>query len=413
MRGIISAMPRRAISLFRRIERALETIASGSTPLQTIQQTADFLVTNFSEDLGLIGGRIYHLDDEAYELVATFGGAGPAILGQRVDRDYLPIRRLLDTGTLVMHRDDPELDANLETILGTREVFAAAIVDSGHFVLSFDVVTEEDRQADLVSTLNIVRLAISQQLREERMAAVLEDARKIQSSILPVRMDAPGPFRVAARSRPAEVVGGDFYDLIPMDERAFSIVVADATGHGLPAALQVRDVFTGLRMGLTREYKLGRTLERLNRIIHGSRLATKFVSLFLAEIDIDGGLISCCAGHPPALLVRASGEMEHLSSGGLPLGPFPDARYVAEFRSFGEGDTLVVYTDGITEAQGEAEIEFGLERLEPLVVAARMSGPDEIVKLIFDAVDEFCGGQVDQDDQTVLVVQWQRETNDA
>ncbi|MCK5378748.1 MAG: PP2C family protein-serine/threonine phosphatase [Acidobacteria bacterium] len=403
-------MPRRTISLYHRIERALETIAAGSTPLQTIQQTADFLATSFSDDLGLIGGRIYRLDDESYELVATFGGAGAAILGQRVDPNYAPIRRLFDTGTLVMHRDDPELDPSLESLLGTREVFATAIVDGGNFILSFDVDAHEENREDLVSTLNIVRLAINQQLREERMAAVMEEARQIQTSILPRHMEAPGQFVVAARSLPAEVVGGDFYDLIPMDETAFSVVVADATGHGLPAALQVRDVFTGLRMGLSREYKLGRTLERLNGIIHGSRMATKFVSLFLAEIDLDGTMIHCSAGHPPALLVRASGEIERLAIGGLPLGPFPNARYTAGLTQFHKDDTLVMYSDGITEAHGVGEIEFGMDRLETMVVASRHLDPEALVENIFEEVSNFSGGKPAHDDQTVLVVQWRRSS---
>jgi sigma-B regulation protein RsbU (phosphoserine phosphatase) len=406
-------MPRRSISLYHRIERALETIAGGSTPLKTIQQTVDFLVSSFSDDLGLVGGRIYQLDDEAYELVTTFGGAGATILGQRVDPEYAPIRRLFTTGTLVMHRDDPELDSRLESRLGTRGVFAAMIVDDGKFVLSFDVDGEEDRREDLVSTLNIVRLAINQQLREERMAGIMEEARQIQTSILPRHMEAPGQFVVAARSLPAEIVGGDFYDLIPMDETAFSVVVADATGHGLPAALQVRDVFTGLRMGLSRDSKLGRTLERLNGIIYGSRMATKFVSLFLAEIDLDGTMIYCSAGHPPALLVRASGEIERLSIGGLPLGPFPNARYAAGMDEFRQGDTLVVYSDGITEAHGVGELEFGVDRLEVLVGQIRHMAPEAMVEAIFEQVADFSEGKPAHDDQTVLVVQWPRESENA
>ncbi len=402
-------MPRRAISLYHRIERALETIAAGSTPLETIQRTADFLVTSFADDLGLVGGRIYRLDDAAYELVATFGGAGMAVLGQRVDRDYPPIRKLFETGILVMHRDDPGLDRRLESLLGTREAFAAVIVDYGNFILSFDVDGAEDSRSDLVSTLNIVRLAINQQLREERMAAIMEDARQIQTSILPRTLEPPGPFTVAARSVPAEIVGGDFYDLIPLDDSAFSVVVADATGHGLPAALQVRDVFTGLRMGLSREYKLGRTLERLNRIIHGSRMATKFVSLFLAEIDRDGTMIHCCAGHPPGMLVRWSGEVERLSVGGLPLGPFPEARYTAGLTRLEPGDTLVMYSDGITEAHGTGEAEYGMERFEELLVEHHHRDPEFLVETIFEAVDAFSGGVAPHDDQTVLVVKRRRE----
>ena len=390
----------------------METIAGGSSPLETIQTTAHFLADTFTDDLGLKGGRIYSFDDGDYELVATFGLVGKIPLGQQVGADYMPIRHLLETGVAVMHRDDPGLDPTLEDLLGTGEVFAAIVVDDGHFILSFDVDAPHIAVDDLISTLNIVRLAINQQLREVRMAVVMEDARRIQTSILPRHLPSPGDFTLAGRCLAAEIVGGDFYDVIELDDASFDVVVADATGHGLPAALQVRDVFTGLRMGLSREYKLGGTLERLNRIIHRSRLATKFVSLFLAEIDLSGTIMYCCAGHPPALLVRASGEVERLAAGGLPLGPFPNARYTAGLSKIGPGDTLVIYTDGITEAHGVGETEFELDRLEELVVSARDLDPEALVERIFAEVQAFSGSETLHDDQTVLVVQRRKESDD-
>ena len=112
------------------------------------------------------------------------------------------------------------------------------------------------------------------------------------------------------------------------------------------------------------------------------------------------------AGHPPALLVRASGEIERLAIGGLPLGPFPNARYTAGLTQFHKDDTLVMYSDGITEAHGVGEIEFGMDRLETLVVASRHLDPEALVEKIFEEVSTFSGGKPAHDDQTVLVVQW-------
>ncbi len=139
-------------------------------------------------------------------------------------------------------------------------------------------------------------------------------------------------------------------------------------------------------------------------------MATKFVSLFLAEIDLDGTMIHCSAGHPPALLVRASGVIERLAIGGLPLGPFANAKYTAGLDHFHEGDTLIAYTDGITEAHGTGEIEFGMDRLEDLVIDSRHLEPEAIVEKIFEKVVAFSGGEPAHDDQTVLVVQWPRES---
>jgi len=398
-------MERRSISLYHRIERALETIVSASTPLETIQKTAGFLLDSFSEDLGLCGGRIYALDGKHYELVATFGTVEKTELGFKVSREYPALWKLLDHGVHIMDRNDPELDEDIEQGAGSGEHFAAIIVDDGNYILSFDFTEESSgtREA-LMATLNIIRLAINQKLREERMDALIEDARRIQKSILPRRLPQPGNFLMAARSEPAEIVGGDFYDIINLDEHSFVAVIADATGHGLPAALQVRDIFTGLRMGLSREYKISRTLERLNRIIHHSRLATKFVSLFLIEIDLDGQAFYCCAGHPPALLRTATGEIRALRTGGLLLGPLAGTRYVVSGIKINPGDTLLMYTDGITEIENPDGDEFGVGALEKILSGPNYHQPDRLIEEIFETIHEFAGPDYRQDDQTALVI---------
>ncbi len=397
-------MPRTDLSLFRRIERALETIALGPDALETIHNTADFLAENFAEDLGIQGGRIYSQDDGSFELVETFGSASRNPIGFRVWKTYPPFEQLLDVGSVVMRRDDPRLDQRIEADLGTQEWFAAIAVADSKYVLSFDVESTGDDNEYLVSTLNIMRLAINQKLREERVMGIIEEARQIQNSILPRHLPQPGDFEIAARSVAAEIVGGDFYDVITLDERNFDVVVADATGHGLPAALQVRDVFTGLRMGLSREFKLGRTVQRLNRIIHRSRLATKFVTLFLGEIDLDGTVFYCNAGHPAALLIRADGSVEYLRSGGMILGPNPDASYTVGVEHIEPGDLLALYTDGITEAEDGHDEEYGRDRLVRTLRNARHLDPLAIVDRIFSDVDDFAARSHPADDQTLLVV---------
>lgn len=398
-------MPRSSISLFRRIERALETIALGSDPLETIQLTSQVLADTFTEDLGIRGGRIYSRSDGSYELVSTFGDLTKAPVGLRIWRTYPPFEQLLDTGAIVMAKDDPRLDQRLEEDLGTRDWFAAIAVADGQYVLSFDVQTDQPSRDDLMATLNIIRLAVNLKLREERMLAIMEDSRQIQNSILPRHLPNPGDFEIAARSVPAEIVGGDFYDVITFDGDMFVVVTADATGHGLPAALQVRDVFTGLRMGLSREFKLTRTLERLNTIIHHSRLATKFVSLFLAEIHPNGTVLYCNAGHPPALLIRVDRSWEKLRTGGILIGPTPAATYQIGIAEMEPGDVLVMYTDGITEAAPEGSLEeYGEDRLLHVMQAVRHLDPVAIVDRVFMDVGEFSEISPPTDDQTLVIV---------
>jgi sigma-B regulation protein RsbU (phosphoserine phosphatase) len=303
-----------------------------------------------------------------------------------------------------MRRDDERLDQRLEADLGTREWFAAIAVAEARYVLSFDVASLDGDREELRATLNIIRLAVNQKLREERMKEIIEDARLIQNSILPRQLPQPGDFEIAARTVAAEIVGGDFYDVITLDDNTFDVAVADATGHGLPAALQVRDVFTGLRMGLSREYKITRTVQRLNTIIHRSRLATKFVTLFLGEFDVNGTLIYCNAGHPAALLIRADGSVVRLATTGLILGPNPRATYGFGLESVEPGDLVAIYSDGLTEAEGADEEEYGRDRLVRALRTARHLDPIAIVDRVFSDVEGYSASSPPADDQTLVVV---------
>lgn len=402
-------MPSRTRSLFHRVESALETIALASTPLETIHDTAEFLTANFADDFGIRGGRIYRHTDGSYELVKGFGEAKEAPIGFRVWKTYPPFEEMLETGIVIMKSTDDRLDQHLEKELGTREYFAAITVSDGQYVLSFDVEASGDDHEELHRTLNIIRLAVNQKLREERMVAIMEDARQIQNSILPRHLPKPGDFEIAARSVAAEIVGGDFYDVIVLDDEIFDVVIADAAGHGLPAALQVRDVFTGLRMALTREFKLSRTVQRLNEIINRSRLATKFVSLALLEIDVKGSIIYCNAGHPRPILMRTDGSVERLDRGGPILGPVPNASYAIGVQCMGPGDLIVLYTDGVTEATADDDEEYGHERLIHSVRTVRHLDPAAIVDRIFTDACEFAPKSPPEDDQTVVVIKRQIE----
>lgn len=392
-------------SMFRRVAKTLSVIEQGENPLATIRAAADHMVRNFHAELGVVGGRIYRLEGTSYELVDTFGQTPSAPIGVRVSPAYPPIQELLERGLVVMDRNAPGLDPALEEALGTGQRFAAIALGDGEYLISFDVTPGKGSDEDLAASLTIVRLAISQKLRQERFDEILKDATRIQSSILPKRVPEYPGFEMAGDSRPAEVVGGDFYDFIPVSPEIFDLAIADASGHGLPAALQVRDVYVGLRMGLARDFKVVRTVERLATIINRSKLTSKFVSLFVGELESNGNLVYVNAGHVPPFILKKDGKVLFLREGGMVLGPSDKAAYVRGFAKLEPGDILVMYTDGITEClhrrTGE---EFGLERLVRLVRRHRQAPARQIVKVIFDATASFSGQTTPADDQTVVVV---------
>jgi sigma-B regulation protein RsbU (phosphoserine phosphatase) len=302
---------------------------------------------------------------------------------------------------VVMDLEAPGVDPELERRLGA-ERFAAIAVGDDEYILSFSVdpAVPED---DLVTSLGILRHAVDQKLRQDRFVSALREARNIQMSILPKRAIRRGSFEVAGFTTPAELVGGDYFDFIPVSDRILGVAIADASGHGLPAALQVRDIYTGLRMGVERDFKIVRTLERLNRIIHESRLTTRFVSLFYGEIEDDGNLMYVNAGHPHPLHFHGR-SVTPLTQTGVVLGPTANATYSRGFRHIEPGDALLLYTDGMVEATDEEGQEFGIGRLTRAFLELRDLPADEIARALIQRVAEYSGGGEPEDDRTVVVL---------
>jgi sigma-B regulation protein RsbU (phosphoserine phosphatase) len=387
-------------SLFRKVERAIEAIERSSDASSTITETAGAIIENFREELGVRGGRLYERRDGGYELTRVFGGA-VAAPGIFVPDSYPPVQQVVDEGVVVLDLTAPGVDPEFERKLGVDR-FAAIAVGDDQYILSFSVDPVAQTE-DLLASLGILRHAVDQKLRQERFVSVLNEARQIQMSILPRRSPRRGEFDIAGYTVPAEIVGGDFFDFIPVTERIHGIAIADASGHGLPAALQVRDVYTGLRMGVARDFKIVRTVERLNRIINQSRMTTKFVSLFYGEIEEEGNFIYVNAGHPPPLHFHAKG-VTTLKQTGMVLGPSATASYSRGFLSLEPGDALLLYTDGMTEASDPKGREYGIERLKTAFLALKEKPADEIVRALVEKVGEYVRVRAPEDDRTVVVV---------
>jgi sigma-B regulation protein RsbU (phosphoserine phosphatase) len=377
--------------LFRKVEKALEAIECETDPSSTIMRTASTVIEQFQDALGVRGGRLYERRDGGYELTRTFGGVP----------EIPPIQTVLDAGVAVMDLSAPGVDAELERRLGA-ERFAAIAVGDDEYVLSFSVDPTANEE-DLVAALGILRHAVDQKLRQDRYVSALKEARNIQMSILPRRALRRGEFEIAGFTTPAELVGGDYFDFIPVSDRILGVAIADASGHGLPAALQVRDVYTGLRMAVERDFKITRTVERLNRIIHQSRMTTRFVSLFYGEVEDEGNLMYVNAGHPHPLHFHGT-TVTPLVQTGLVLGPSEKATYSRGYRRLDRGDALLLYTDGMVEAHGPDDEEFGVGRLIKEFLDLRELPCDDIARALIRRVADWAGGGEPDDDRTVVVL---------
>ena len=406
MSPVLPARPIDHRELMKKVEQVVGAIERADDVGDTIRTVLESLITQFRDQLGIHGGRLYKRQGKHYLLQAVFGDAKPPPADLRVDRSYPPVRAVREQGTVYMTPADPGIDPEFEAQVGAREFAAIEVGDEDH-LLAFDVDPAADRD-DVLLSLGIVRHAINQKIRQERMAGIFDEARKIQASILPRREPVYGDFEIAGATRPMESVGGDFYDYIPITEKILGLAIADVSGHGLPAALQVRDVYMGLRMGMARDFKIVRTVERLNAIIHKSTLTSRFVSMFYGELEPNGLFIYVNAGHPPPFHLTAGDQVVLLEEGGPVLGPLPQTSYERGVVTMRSGELLVFYTDGITEARsgtpGRRAEEWGFDRLVATVRAHRHLPAQGVVDAIFAAVDEFTGDRPAGDDRTVMVV---------
>jgi len=387
--------------LLTQVERTLEQIESAESTRFTIEQIAETIAMNFREELGITGGRIYEANDQGnYELVSRFGAVRSGALGIVVPKNYMPLELVLENGVVVMDPTDPGVDPVLEEQLGARRFAAIAAGETHSHIIAFDVAPEMSRD-DVLFSLNIIRYSMNQRLRAERYESLIVEAQRIQQSILPQRVPQYAGFDIWGKTVPAEVVSGDFYDFIPISDNILGLAIADGSGHGLPAALVVRDIYMGLRMAMDRDFKIIRTMEKLNHIIHRGRLTTKFVSLFYGELETGGILIYSNAGHNYPFLLKGH-RIEYLKNGGPVLGPTPDATYTRGFAKLEAGDLICLYSDGITEAHNARDEEFGLDRLQRLVKANRHRSAEEIGREVLSRVARW--GRRDPDDRTVVIV---------
>ncbi len=240
-------------------------------------------------------------------------------------------------------------------------------------------------------------------LEKQAMERELELAATIQHNILPQAIPEVEGMEIAALSRPARQVGGDYHAFFQRDG-VLTALVADVAGKSMPAALLVSALHAVLQLLFAEGRELGEIATELNRHIHNWSAENKFITLIMVSIDPEHETIQFVnAGHNPGYLL-SNGHIEQIKSHGLPIGILPGTRYMAHTRPFPAGSTTVLYSDGITEAEDIDGEEFGNERLEALL----QQHPDCTASLIRDqiasAVDAFVDEAPQKDDQTIVIV---------
>jgi len=388
--------------LYKKIETTVAELEFTQDEKELISQVLEAVVKGYGEALGIRSGRLYVREDDDYILERQIGDVDESYIGIRFPAEYLPVIRIRENKYVIMHKDDKEIDVNLEPFLITNTFAAIALGHGDKYLVSFSVDEPVDEH-QLIFSLNTIRFATNFKLRELILQDEFLKAREIQLSLLPDYEVSMANFEVFGKSAPATLVGGDAYDYFRIGEDSLGIAVLDAVGHGLPAALQARDAITGLRMAMYSKLKIEFMMDLLNKVIHKSNLSSRFVSLFYCELEDYGHLVYTNAGHPSPLFVTQTGIFE-LQRGGMVLGPNPKASYKRGFAFMMPGDYLVIYTDGIVEARNGHKEMFGVERLKAFISDHMNATAKELVERIFNHLLEFTGNDSRNDDQTLVVI---------
>jgi sigma-B regulation protein RsbU (phosphoserine phosphatase) len=243
---------------------------------------------------------------------------------------------------------------------------------------------------------------------EERKAIEKELglAYETQQALLPSTLPEIKGVDLTAFSRPTHHVGGDFYDFFVRDERNFSGVLADVSGKGISAALLSSLVLGALEMESRSAAPLNEIVNQINLYLCEKSQSNRFVTLFLFRLGLDGKGEYISAGHNPAYIYRSkTGEIEELHSKNMVLGAFSFASYQTVPMHMNPGDLLVVYSDGITEAENPHDEMFGEERLVGLIREHASSGCHSLEKTLLESIEEFTEGMAQTDDMTCMLIQ--------
>jgi len=230
-------------------------------------------------------------------------------------------------------------------------------------------------------------------------------ARDIQMRLIPREPMVAGPWRVEGRLVPAKQVGGDFFDYFALGPDRTAIVIADVAGKGVPAALLVSTVQSAVRAFADGRLAPAALAGQLNDAVARSAPVGKFVTFFYAELEhATGALRYVNAGHNHPRLRRANGSIVTLEEGGLPLGLFPGGAYTGGEVSLAPGESLFLFSDGLSEAEDMFQQLFGEDRLESVWAQCGGLGAAAAVERLMGEVNAFRGDAPQSDDMTAVVV---------
>jgi serine phosphatase RsbU (regulator of sigma subunit) len=296
------------------------------------------------------------------------------------DESMINMRRGHFLGILYLDSKRPAAFSKLDRqILDALAVEAASILDNARLV-------ERERQ-------------------RQRLEQELDIAREIQQALLPRGFREFPHLAISAVNTPCHAVGGDYFDVFPMSDDRTAFVIADVAGKGIGAAL-LTTMLQGALTGMTLGTDPARVIQHINDFLCQHAEVGKYATLFFGMLDREGNLDYLNAGHPSPLLLRGGEISEIFTQGSYPVGLIPTATYVAVREKLQPGDTLVLFSDGVTEAADPQEQMYGVPRLSEALAGLQDAPLEHLQKRVVDSVEKFARGADQADDITLLFIRY-------
>ncbi len=357
--------------------------------------------------------------------VARNRGSEDAINEVRISRAIMT--EVMENGKSVLTSDaqqDPRFASQTIVLQGIRSVLAVPLsVDERHVfgLIYADSPTHQvmfsSEHLDILTTLASVASIrvenaslLEERINRERMERELELATEIQQRFQPSGPPIIEGYEFQGISFSCYEIGGDYYDFIPRHDGTMLVALGDVSGKGTAAALLMSSLHAAIHGQVAAQTPLERTVTSINEYLVENTPNNRFVTLFIAELEPETGYLKYInAGHNPPLIGRADGSIEQLGSGGLPLGLMGFAEYEVGHVNLEPGDVLVVYSDGVTEANNLNEDEFGIDRLQEVVQKHVAQSASRIRDRVEAALSAFTGTADPNDDITLVIVKKNEE----
>ncbi len=399
------------------------TLLASATLNETLQQIVALVFEAVPADRCLIMMR-EGKDEELKVRVARLRDRAGEVGEIRVSRTIM--EEVVGQGKSVLTADaqhDERLMSHTMTLQGIRSVLAVplGVGESVFGIIYADSPIAEGRFTEdhlkVLTTLASVAAIrvenarlLEEQIDRERLEHELQLASEIQQRFQPTAPPQVPGYELQGISFPCYEIGGDYYDFIERDDGRLVVALGDVSGKGTAAALLMSSLHAAVHAQASSHNSITETINAVNRYLAENIPSNRFVTLFYAELDAKNGMLSFInAGHNPPLIVHAAGTVEHLASGGLPLGITPNAQFKEGRTQLQEGDVLVIYSDGVSEAVNPQGEEFGTARLGEVVARNLDASAAGIRDRIESALTKFAEGTAAADDITLVIVKRQAE----